>query len=509
MSLWSALAAEVAGGFTLQALIVLLLAFGFARLSPDRDERRMKGLLVLFSLNLLAVLVAAALRRGGSDAYLEVRLGARLLFSFIAIGALAKLVFGVVLPRSRVGVSRILQDLAVAAAVIATTIALASRAGYNVTGLIATSAVLTAVVGLSLQDTLGNTLGGLALQFDDSIHVGDWIKVGDVNGRVAEIRWRYTAVETRNGETVLVPNSHLMKSQVMVLGRRSDGPAQWRRWVYFNVDFRHQPSDVIAAVTHALSAAAIENVSASPRPQCVLMGLEESWARYAVRYWLTDFAVDDPTDSEVRTRVYFALKRAGIPLSMPAHAVFMTEESKERREEKSQGELDRRLAALARVELFSCLSGEDRALMASRLCYAPFTKGEVLTRQGARAHWLYLVVEGEVVIRVSVDGVEREVSRMEGGSFFGEMSLLTGEPRSATVVALSDVECYRLDRQAFQDIVQRRPEIAEPIAAILAERRIRLQEVTEDLTSEGRQSQLHETKLDLLAKMRSFFQLTG
>lgn len=507
MSLWSALAAEVVGGFTLQALVIVLFTFGLARLIPDRDERRMKGLLVLFSLNVVAVLVAAALRRFEADAYPEARLMARLLFAFILIGALAKLLFGVLLPRTRVGISRILRDLAVAAAVTATTIALASRAGYNVTGLIATSAVLTAVVGLSLQDTLGNTLGGLALQFDDSIHVGDWIKVGDVNGRVAEIRWRYTAVETRNGETVLVPNSHLMKSQVMVIGRRTAGPTQWRRWVYFNVDFRHQPSDVMAAVTDALNAAPIEHVSADPRPQCILIGLEESWARYAARYWLTNFAVDDPTDSAVRTRIYFALKRAGIPLSMPAHAVFMTEESQERRAKKSQDDLERRMAALGAVELFACLSGEDRSVIASRLCYAPFTKGEVLTRQGATAHWLYLVAEGEVLIRVSVDGIEREVTRMGSGSFFGEMSLLTGAPRSATVVALSDVECYRLDRQAFQDIVQRRPEIAEPIAAILAERRLRLQEVTEGLTAEGRQSQFHEAKLDLLAKMRSFFHL--
>jgi CRP-like cAMP-binding protein len=405
-------------------------------------------------------------------------------------------------------VSRILQDLVVGAALLAATFALASKAGYNITGLIATSAVVTAVIGLSLQDTLGNTIGGLALQIDDSIHVGDWIKVGDVNGKVAEIRWRYTAVETRNGETVLIPNSLLMKNQVVVLGRRAGRPVQWRRWVYFNVDFRHQPSDVIAAVTEAL-AAPIERVSRDPLPQCILMGLEESFGRYAVRYWLTDLAVDDPTDSEVRTRIYFALTRAGIPLSIPAHAVFMTEDSKKRREQKTQGDLERRVAAIGCLGLFACLSEEDRALLAGRLRYAPFTKGEILTRQGAIGHWLYLVIEGEVAVRLSVDGEERQVAQLGSGSFFGEMSLMTGEPRSATVVALSDVECYRLDKRAFQDIMQRRPELAEPIAAILAERRVQLQAVKENLSAEARQRHLNEAKVDLLEKIRTFFQLAG
>ena len=100
-----------------------------------------------------------------------------------------------------------------------------------------TSAVITAVIALALQDTLGNVIGGLALQTDESIQVDDWIKVGDVNGRVVDIRWRYTAIETRNGETVLIPNGVLLKGQVMVLGRRQGKPRQWRRWVYFQVDY--------------------------------------------------------------------------------------------------------------------------------------------------------------------------------------------------------------------------------------------------------------------------------
>src|SRR5207253_5525123 len=139
-------------------------------------------------------------------------------------GASATLLFSVVLPRMRLHTPPIVQDVVVAIAMVGSTLAVLSRAGVNLSGLIATSAVFTAVLGFSLQDVIGNVAGGLALQVDHSLSVGDWVKVGDVTGKVTEIRWRYTAIETRNWETVLVPNSVLMKSQVQVLGRRTGQP---------------------------------------------------------------------------------------------------------------------------------------------------------------------------------------------------------------------------------------------------------------------------------------------
>lgn len=116
---------------------------------------------------------------------------------------------------------------------------LLGRHGVDLSEIIATSAVVTAVIGFSLQDTLGNIMGGMALQLEQSIGVGDWVRVGEVEGIVREIRWRQTSIETRSWETVVVPNSALMKSQVTVLGRRQGQPRLHRISVEFNVDFRH------------------------------------------------------------------------------------------------------------------------------------------------------------------------------------------------------------------------------------------------------------------------------
>ena len=214
------------------------------------------------------------------------------------------------------------------------------------------------------------------------------------------------------------------------------------------------------------------------------MDFKESYGSYAVRYWLTDLAVDDPTNSVVRTRIYFALRRAGIPLSIPAHSLFVTEDDTSRRQRKSTEEIEKRFQSLRHVELFDGLTDEERQSLATRLRVAPFVRGEVLTRQGAEAHWLYVITKGEAEVRVSTDGnLSEHLAHLGPGDFFGERGMMTGEPRSATVTALSDVECYRLDKEAFHDILQRRPEIAKDISEVLARRRVELEAALEDLRS--------------------------
>jgi len=490
-------------------LLLLVLVSLVVRLTPrvDRSLLRAPWLLMMVHLLLLpAVGLVAQLQPDTRD---EVHLVALAMALLTAINAATVLVFGVALPWVGLRLSRIFQDVATAVAWVVAIFTLLSRAGFNVSGIVATSAVLTAVIGFSLKDTLGNVIGGLALHTDKSISIGDWIKVGDVVGRVIEIRWRYTAVETRNWETLIVPNGVITTEKVLVLGRRRGQPLQWRRWVWFNVDYRFSPELVVRAVEEALNDAAIENVARDPAPHCILMDLHESFGRYAARYWLTDLFRDDGTDSVVRRRIYFALERAGIPLSMARQELFLHDEEK-RRQQLQEEEQARRYRALSRIDLFKPLEEEDRRFLAERLHYAPFAPNEVLTHQGAAGHWLYLVIDGEASARVAADGsLEKEVARLHPGDFFGEMALLTGAPRTATVVALTPVEAYRLDADAFREIIQGRPSIAEPVAEILARRRLELDAVRGDLDQEAHRRRLAAAKIDLLGKIRDFFKLSA
>ncbi len=150
---------------------------------------------------------------------------------------------------------------------------------------------------------------------------------------------------------------------------------------------------------------------------------------------------------------------------------------------------------------------EERLSLAKGLRYTPFAHGEVITRQGAEAHWLYVLEDGLTSVRVAEGGIEKEVAQLSGPSFFGEMSLMTGEPRSATVVAVTDAECFRLDKATFHTVLKERPELAEQIASVLTRRRAELLAVREGVTAEAKLKQMAGSQTALLERIRGFFGL--
>jgi CRP-like cAMP-binding protein len=257
-----------------------------------------------------------------------------------------------------------------------------------------------------------------------------------------------------------------------------------------------------------LCAAPIPNVANEPPAHCVFIDFTESYCRYAVRYWLTDLSRDAFTNSVVRERVFFALKRATIPLSIPAQTVFVTSDNQERRARKQTEETNRRIEALKKLEIFRALTDEEYLHLANHLRVAPFLQGETITRQGADAHWLYIIVTGKVEVTVSLnDGNPgRRVNILSDGDFFGEGGMMTGEKRAATVVALTDTECYRLDREAFSSIILNRKEIATDISKVMARRRAELDAVKEDLDEDAKKQRMHDQQGDILHRILHFFE---
>lgn len=488
-------------------VIAFVAAVAVRRTVAPEDRRPMHGTAVLLGLHVSSLPLLGALAGYDLEAYRNVRLVSIALASLAGINIALALVFDGFLRWLRVETPRILSDLIAAGAYLIACFALLSTRGVNLSGLIATSAVLTAVIGFSLQDTLGNLMGGLALQMDKSIQPGEWIEFGDKTGRITEMRWRQTSIETRDWETIVIPNSLLAKSQITVLGRRQLAPVQLRRKLTFHVDFRYPPSRVTELLGRAISAAPIAGVAAAPQPDCILAETADSYNVYEARYWLTDFARLELIDSVVRTRTYFALKRAGIPLSIPAQAVFVTSETRERADHKAATRLEEQRMALRAVDLFDALDEEDIDELAGSLRFAPFAPGETLTREGEAGSELFLVTSGKVGIRVQVDGAEHEVATLEAGSFFGERSLVTGEPRSATTVALTDVVCYLLAKQALAAILERRPELAESVAETLARRELELDEVRRDADEYASKHLIQKEKSKILGKIRGFFGL--
>ncbi|MBX3280061.1 MAG: mechanosensitive ion channel family protein [Acidobacteria bacterium] len=489
-------------------LVFLLLAGLMLRYVPS-GRRHVRASLLLFGFAVIVMLGAVVLAVAGFGAIARAVHWAGLLIGGMAIvNLLSVLLFDVALKAVHLATPRILRDVLVGLGYIGVALLLMSRGGVSLSGIITTSAVITAVIGFALQDTLGNVMGGLAIQLEKTIQPGDWVRVDQQVGRVVEIRWRYTAIETRNWDTVLIPNGVLMKSQVLIYGRRGGETVNHRQTIYFNVDFRFAPSDVIAAVTQKLQADSIPGVATQPPPQCILMDFKESYGQYVVRYWLTDLAVDDPTDSQVRARVYYALRRRGIPMSIPASSIFMTEESESRRMRKREREIESRIQILSNVDIFEGLTQEERRKIAERMQDAPFVRGEALMRQGADGEWLYIITRGAAEVRIYSGKDEyKVVATLGAGDFLGEMSLLTGAKRSATVIATDETDCLRLDKEAFHEVLKSRPEIAEYLAEVLARRQTELDAAREGLDEESRRRAFSGKQRDLLSRIYHFFSL--
>ena len=504
--LWSifvALGREHATGLCAAAVfLVILLA---VRTVLD-ERRRSRFTLAMFALYALSFPVRALLLRLGADgpslhSALAVSSDIALALAVVAVSAL--LLFDYLGAKLRLPRIHILRDIISTAAAVIAIFTVLSRASVNVLSLVTTSAVLTAVIGLAFQDTLGNILAGLTLQLEQTIAIGDWVQVGEITGKVSEVHWRSTELITRNDDLVVIPNAMLAKGIFTNLSR----PVPWhRQWVHFSVHYRHPPNEVQRIVLDAMRD--LPNVKPSdPGPDCIYYRMEQDHAHYALRYRLLDLARDDGTDSEVKKRLWYAFRRHKIEIPYPSRNLFITELTQEREQGKLARELGRRVESLRKIDLFSPLDDGQRAQLAERLSVEIYGVGEEILSQGAPGDSMYFVSRGEVAIRVSVEGLARDVATLGPGQIFGEMSLMTGEKRRATVIARGDVECYVIDRRLFQEVLEGKESVVSDISRILAARLAQLEGDVKDLSVEAASRLATERHADLFARISRFLGL--
>jgi small-conductance mechanosensitive channel/CRP-like cAMP-binding protein len=496
---------EGAEGLGVLAALLLVAALNLALPADKRRLARTPLLLIaahllVFSIDLLVPASASVDRFLGP-------LAALLLFASLARSLVLLALDVIVARRSAQPFPRIIREIVQGLAYAFALLSALHAAGVEPGSLLTTSALLTAVIGLSLQETLGNMFAGLAIQMQRPFDVGDWIQFdGELRniGRVVEINWRATKVITLDEVEIIVPNASLAKAPIKNFTKPS---AVSRRSIFVNAPYEVPPLEVKRAILEAIGDA--PGVVAEPQPSVVTNVFGEYGIEYWVRYYTDQFHRRDAVDSGVRDRVWYALRRARVEIPYPHRTLELHQVTEETSARKDERQISARERALRCVDIFRVLSAEERrgvAQLSAQRLYAP---GEVIVRQGDAGSELYVIERGDVLVSVHraqpKAGESVEVARLGAGKFFGEMALVTGDPRQATVRAMTECELLVVGREAMEPLMKAAPDLAERISAVLAERQAELGERA--ATLEGKGEREAQVKKDLLDRIRKFFEV--
>jgi small-conductance mechanosensitive channel len=357
--------------------------------------------------------------------------------------------------------------------------------------LVTTSAVSAVVLGFALQDTLGNAFAGLAIQSEKPFHVGHWVRVGDHEGRVADVTWRATKLRTKAGNLVILPNNVVAKEAIV---NYSEPAAPFRLEVEVGASYLVPPNKVKAALMEALRHSS--RVMTAPTPDVLLVAFDASAITYRVRFWIDDYAADEVSRDEVRTAIYYSFQRHDIEIPWPIQIQY----ERDWVETDANVKVAEEERLLGEVDLFATLPPELRHQVALSAPMAVYGSGEPIVRQGDDGQSMFVVLSGTV--SVVLEPSREEVARIQRGGYFGEMSLLTGEPRSATVLAAGDVAVVEIGADLFRRLAAVHPEAIEKVGTAAMVRRAGLEEVR---TATAGAVTAETTTL--LARMKKFLRL--
>jgi len=362
----------------------------------------------------------------------------------------------------------------------------------NLGALFTTSAIFGVILGLALQDTLGNFFAGISLQADRPFQVGDVITVGakQNTGVVEEISWRAVKIRTFQNHVVLVSNSVAAREELEVCPRDNLNA----RLVFFNTLYTDSPVKTIHVVREAVREA--QNVSQKITPIVRIRNLSDSGVDYEVKYWLEDYAKYNDTDALVRERIWYAFRRAGLTFAYPTRTLFVERPLRSGISEGKEGAIIERLSA---VDIFSPLSHEETTMLAQAASSHVFAPAETVIRAGDPGSSMFVVHGGKVSVQIMDNGRSRTVATLEEGAFFGEMALFTGEPRTANVVAEEETEVLEIGHDAMKRIFDANPDLVESLSHIIAERRRGLAARAED------SADMQAESAGLLSSIKRFF----
>ncbi|MGE4558468.1 MAG: cyclic nucleotide-binding domain-containing protein [Desulfovibrionaceae bacterium] len=323
----------------------------------------------------------------------------------------------------------------------------------KLSSLITSSAILTAIIGFSMQDTIGSIISGFLIQMEKPFGVGEWISVDGLTGKVAEISWRYTKIQTVQRDSIYIPNNSISKHNLV----NYDRPLPQKRCrVRVGAPCDVPPVRVKAALEEALKRCPL--VARFPPSFVRIKSIGSYKVVYEIFFSAPRFEDQWAAMDQVQSSVWHHFKKYGVPLPYPRSEIHMARRVK-------QEEPDY-LPILRSIELFSGLTDADLLLLVQSSAFLEYPAGARIVRSGEQDTSLFVILAGTV--SVQRDG--SVLAELEPGGFFGEMALLTGDPRRADVVAKTGAACLVVDREAFKMLLESNPRVVENIRECFRQR---------------------------------------
>ncbi|HNU08475.1 MAG TPA: mechanosensitive ion channel family protein [Pyrinomonadaceae bacterium] len=365
----------------------------------------------------------------------------------------------------------------------------------ELTALFTGSTILGIVVGLALQDTLGNLFAGIALQADQSFQVGDVINIQSNKwvGVIEQVSWRGVKIRTFQNKVVVISNAVLGKEVIEVAPKENLNA----RLIFFNTLYSNPPTKTIQLVRDVISK--VENVSTKFRPNVRVRNLGDNGIDYEVKVWLDDYSRYNDTDALIRKRIWYAFRREGIDFAFPTRTLYIQKEKAPIDENEAITEIGMRLAE---VSLFTPLSEHEMKRIAQKVMVKLFSPDEPIVKRGQEGSSMFVIQRGSVKVQVRDRGKAKVIMKLSEGDFFGEMALFTGEPRTATVIATEETEVLEITHRSLKPILEENPELVERFSEIIESRRVKLSESAESDTMSGK-----DPKAGVFNSIRKFFGL--
>lgn len=376
---------------------------------------------------------------------------------------------------------------------------------YNVdiTPLLTTSAVFTMVLGLALQDVLGNLFSGLSVHISPPFRIGDWIRITNFNGKVIESNWRATTLRLYSGAIVILPNNQIARQEII---NYSDNTGSMFNELSIGLPYGVSPERIRRILTS--SCRQVDEIYTRPAPVILLEKFDEYSINYKVRFYMANDENPDRVANQLSSRIWYRLKREGISVPFPIQDLYLHQEQDDR-----QKVIEHRLSLMAGIDFLAGLNNDQRMFIAERLEECWYETGEEVVVEGAFDTDFFVIDRGRVSVLIAKAG-PKPVAELQEGEFFGEMSLLTGEKRSATVVAKTETRLLKLGRDSMGRLLAENEKLAETLSSVLANRSSKNAALIESQQT----AKTHKigprsgyegsaSKAAILSKIRSFFKL--